>query len=282
MIPAEFLVVFFGLVAAICWGAGDFSGGFASKRANVYSVVLITQTVGVFLLAASAYLMAEEMPPLGSMIWGAIAGVFISIGLLALYHGLSQGRMGFVAPISAVIAAIVPVIYGSFYEGLPAVHQMIGFGFALVAVWLIAGGGDGNSKIKRTDLVLPLIAGMGFGLFFITIDKVSDTAVFWPLTAARIAAVIALIIFIALNKQVYLPPKKVLPVIIIAGIFDTGGNTFFALASQAGRLDIASIITSLYPAGTVLLAWIMLKEKLSFKQWIGVAVAMLAIVFISA
>ncbi|MDY0387582.1 MAG: DMT family transporter [Methanolobus sp.] len=281
MIPAEFLVVFFGLVAAICWGAGDFSGGFASKRANVYSVVLITQIVGVFLLATSAYLMAEEMPSLGSMIWGAIAGVFISIGLLALYRGLSQGRMGFVAPISAVIAATVPAIYGSFYEGLPAVHQMVGFAFALVAVWLIAGGGDENREIKRTDLVLPLIAGMGFGLFFISIDKASDTAVFWPLTAARIAAVIALIIFIASSKQVYLPPKNVLPVIIIAGIFDTGGNTFFALASQAGRLDIASIITSLYPAGTVLLAWIILKEKLSLKQWIGVAVAMLAIVFIS-
>ncbi|WP_135611792.1 DMT family transporter [Methanococcoides sp. AM1] len=282
MIPAEFLVVFFGLMAAISWGAGDFSGGFASKRANVYSVVLITQAVGVFLLAASAYLMAEKMPPLGGMLWGAVAGVFISIGLLALYRGLSQGRMGFVAPISAVVAASVPVIYGAFYEGLPAVHQMIGFAFAFVAVWLIAGGGDESSKIERTDLILPLIAGTGFGLFFISIDRVSDTAVLWPLTAARIAAVITLIIFIALSKQVYLPPKNVLPVIIIAGVFDTGGNTFFALASQAGRLDIASITSSLYPAGTVLLAWLILKEKLSLKQWIGVAAALVAIVFISA
>jgi drug/metabolite transporter (DMT)-like permease len=282
MIPAEFLVVFFGLIAAISWGAGDFSGGFASKRANVYSVVLITQLVGVFLLAASAHLMKEEMPPFGGMLWGAVAGIFISIGLLALYRGLSQGRMGFVAPISAVVAATVPVIYGSFYEGLPAVHQMVGFALALVAVWLIAGGEDKNSKIERTDLILPLIAGMGFGLFFISIDKVSDTAVFWPLTAARIAAVVTLIVFIALSKQVYLPPKNVLPVIIVAGIFDTGGNTFFALASQAGRLDIASILSSLYPAGTVLLAWLILKERMSLKQWIGVATAMIAIVFISA
>jgi drug/metabolite transporter (DMT)-like permease len=106
--------------------------------------------------------------------------------------------------------------------------------------------------------------------------------VFWPLTAARIAAVVTLIVFIALSKQVYLPPKNVLPVIIVAGIFDTGGNTFFALASQAGRLDIASILSSLYPAGTVLLAWLILKERMSLKQWIGVATAMIAIVFISA
>ncbi|WP_440951912.1 EamA family transporter [Methanococcoides sp. FTZ1] len=282
MIPAEFLVVFFGLMAAISWGAGDFSGGFASKRANVYSVVLITQAVGVFLLAASAHLMGEVMPPVNGMIWGAIAGVFISIGLLALYRGLSQGRMGLVAPTSAVVAAAVPVIYGAFYEGLPAVHQMIGFAFALVAVWLIAGGGDESSKIERSDLILPLIAGTGFGLFFISIDKVSDTAVLWPLTAARIAAVITLLVFIAYSRQIYVPSKNVFPVILLAGIFDTGGNTFFALASQAGRLDIASITSSLYPAGTVLLAWIILKEKLSSKQWMGVAAALVAIVFISS
>jgi drug/metabolite transporter (DMT)-like permease len=282
MIPVEFLVVFFGLMSAMCWGAGDFSGGFASKRANVYSVVLITQIVGIFLLAFSAHLIAEEMPPFGGMVWGVVAGVFIGIGLLALYRGLSQGNMGFVAPISAIVAASVPVIYGTFYEGLPAIHQMVGFAFALVAVWLIAGGGDGNSKIERTDLILPLIAGMGFGLFFISIDKVSDTAILWPLTAARIAAAITLIIFIALKKQVYIPPKSVLPIIVIAGIFDTGGNTFFAFASQAGRLDIASITSSLYPAGTVLLAWFILKEKLSSKQWLGLAAALIAIIFISA
>jgi drug/metabolite transporter (DMT)-like permease len=282
MIPTEFLVVFFGLMAAVSWGAGDFSGGFASKRANVYSVVLITQTVGVFLLAASAHMMAEEMPPFGSMVWGAVAGVFISIGLLSLYRGLSQGNMGLVAPVSAVVAASVPVIYSAFYEGLPAVHQMVGFAFAFIAVWLIAGGADESINIERTDLILPLIAGMGFGLFFISIDRVSDTAVLWPLTAARIAAVITLIIFIALSRQVYVPSKNVLPVILIAGIFDTGGNTFFALASQAGRLDIASITSSLYPAGTVLLAWLVLKEKLSLKQWMGVAAALVAIVFISA
>lgn len=282
MIPAEFLVVFFGLIAAISWGAGDFSGGFASKRANVYIVVLITQAIGVFLLAASAHIIAEEMPPLGGMIWGAVAGVFISIGLLALYRGLSQGRMGLVAPTSAVVAACVPVIYGAFYEGVPATLQIIGFAFALMGVWLIAGGGDESTKIERSDLVLPLIAGAGFGLFFISIDKVSDTAVLWPLTAARVAAVITLLIFIAYSRQIYVPSKNALPAIVLAGIFDTGGNTFFALASQAGRLDIASVTSSLYPAGTVLLAWIILKEKLSPKQWVGVAAAMVAIVFISA
>ncbi|WP_370574423.1 EamA family transporter [Methanomethylovorans sp.] len=280
MIPAEFLVVFFGLISAASWGAGDFSGGFASKKANVYSVVLITQAVGVFLLAGSAWVLEEQMPPLNSMVWGVLAGIFISIALLALYRGLSLGKMGFVAPVSAVMAASVPVVYGAFYEGLPAVHQMAGFAIALIAVWLIAGDSHGV-KLQRKDLYLPFVAGAGFGLFFVTIDLVSETAVLWPLTAARIAAVGVMLVFAALSGPMEMPSRSVLPVILLAGIFDTGGNTFYALASQAGRLDIASITSSLYPAGTVLLAWFILKEKLAPRQWLGVASALVAIVMIS-
>lgn len=280
MIPAEFLVVFFGLISAASWGAGDFSGGFASKKANVYAVVLITQAVGVFLLAGSAYIIGETFPPFDGIIWGILAGIFISIALLSLYKGLSLGKMGFVAPVSAVVAAGVPVIYAAIFEGLPQVHKLLGFVVALIAVWLIASDSEGIT-VQKKDLYLPLTAGMGFGLFFITIDLVSETAVLWPLTAARIAAVGVLLVFIALSGPVEMPGRSVLPVILVAGIFDTGGNTFYALASQAGRLDIASITSSLYPAGTVLLAWFILKEKLAQKQWMGVAAALVAIVLIS-
>jgi len=280
MIPAEFLVVFFGLISAASWGAGDFSGGFASKKANVYAVVLITQAVGVFLLAGSAYMLDEKMPPFEGMVWGVLAGIFISIALLSLYKGLSLGKMGFVAPVSAVVAAGVPVIYAAIYEGLPEIHKLLGFIIALMAVWLIASDSEGI-KVQKKDLYLPLTAGMGFGLFFITIDLVSETAVLWPLTAARVAAVGVLLVFIALSGPVEMPGRSVLPVILVAGIFDTGGNTFYALASQAGRLDIASITSSLYPAGTVLLAWLILKENLAPKQWMGVAAALVAIVLIS-
>ncbi len=282
MIPTEFLVVFFGLLAAVSWGAGDFSGGFASKKANVFIVVLIVQTVGVFLLAASAHLTGEQVPSSIGMVWGVVAGVFIGIALLALYHGLSQGKMGFIAPISAVVAASVPVVYGAFYEGLPAMYQMTGFVFALAAVWLIAGGNKGMGKIQLYDLRLPLIAGMGFGFFFISIDHVSDTAVFWPLAAARAAAVLMIFGFVLFKGSFSTPSKRIMPIIILAGILDTGGNTFFALASQAGRLDIASITSSLYPAGTVLLAWLILKEKMAVRQWIGVLLALLAIILISS
>ncbi len=280
VMSAELMVIFFGLLAAASWGAGDFTGGFASRKANVYNVVLIVQTVGVFLLAGSAYLLGEQIPPINGMIWGVLAGIFISIALIALYKGLSEGKMGFVAPLSAVVAASIPVLYSAVYEGLPGLSQLAGFCFALVAVWLIAGG-DNENTISRRDFLLPLLSGTGFGLFFISIDHVSETAVLWPLTAARIAAVLMLLLFVSLKGGICFPSRNVLPVVFIAGVFDTGGNTFFAVASQFGRLDIASITSSLYPAGTVLLAWFILKEKMSSVQWIGICFALISVMLIS-
>ncbi|WP_135612618.1 DMT family transporter [Methanococcoides sp. AM1] len=287
MIPTEFLVVIFGLLAAASWGASDFSGGFASKKANVYGVVLIVQIVGLILLVGSAFLLQEQMPPNEGIIWGILAGLFISAGLIALYRALSEGKMGFVAPLSAVVTAAIPVIYGAFHEGIPSIYQMIGFVFAVVAVWLIASG-DLETKIERRDFILPLIAGTLFGLFFISIDRFSETAVLWPLAVASITAILIILGFVIFKRSVtatswnILPKRNVMPIIILSGIFNTGGNAFFALASQAGRLDIASITSSLYPAGTVLLAWMILKENMSSKQWIGVLSALVALILISA
>lgn len=280
MISADLLVVFFGLLSAISWGAGDFSGGFASKKANVYSVVLFTQVVGVFLLAGSAYLLKEQFPSSNDIFWGVLGGVFISIALLALYKGLSGGSMGFVAPISAVVAASVPVIFSSLYEGLPKLHQTFGFVFALSAVWLIASDSK-YTKIQKKDIYLPFIAGIGFGLFFVSMDRVSEMSVLWSLTASRIASVGVVLLFIIVSGSFTMPPRGVFPTILIAGIFDTGGNTFYTLASQVGRLDIASVTSSLYPAVTVLLAWMFLRERLAQKQWVGVFFALIAVVLIS-
>lgn len=280
MISADLLVVFFGLLSAISWGAGDFSGGFASKKANVYSVVLFTQVVGVFLLAGSAYLLKEQFPSSNDIFWGVLGGVFISIALLALYKGLSGGSMGFVAPISAVVAASVPVIFSSLYEGLPKIHQTFGFVFALSAVWLIASDSK-YTQIQKKDIYLPFIAGIGFGLFFVSMDRVSEMSVLWSLTASRIASVGVVLLFIIVSGSFTMPPRGVFPTILIAGIFDTGGNTFYTLASQVGRLDIASVTSSLYPAVTVLLAWMFLRERLAQKQWVGVFFALIAVVLIS-
>ncbi|NYT19813.1 MAG: DMT family transporter [Methanosarcinales archaeon] len=280
MISPEVLVVFFSLAAAATWGAADFGGGFATKRASVYSVVIITQAVGLFLLPFLALYFSEEFPPMNGMFWGFVAGVAGSLGLLALYHALSIGKMGVAAPVSAVVTVALPVVYGAFNEGLPAGHQIAGFVIGIGAMWLISSTGE-KGELKKQDLIYPLLAGVGFGLFFISVDLFSESAVFWPLTVAKISAVVVILGFALLRKSASVPSKDVLPLIILAGFFDTVGNLFFALASQAGRLDIATVIASLYPGSTVLLAWLLLKERMSSMQWVGVVLALAAIVLIS-
>ncbi|WP_236622742.1 EamA/RhaT family transporter [Methanococcoides methylutens] len=230
MISPEILVVFFSLAAAATWGAADFGGGFATKRASVYSVVIITQAVGLVLLPFLALFFSEEFPPMNGMFWGFVAGVAGSFGLLALYHALSMGKMGVAAPVSAVVTVALPVIYGAINEGLPAGHQIAGFVLAIAAMWLIGSTGE-KGEVKRQDLFYPLLAGVGFGIFFISVDLFSESAVFWPLTVAKISAVVVILGFAMLRKSATLPSKAVLPLIILAGILDAAGNLFFALAS---------------------------------------------------
>jgi drug/metabolite transporter (DMT)-like permease len=281
MINSELLAVFYSLASAISWGTGDFSGGVATKRTNLYGVVIGSQALGGLFLVLIAFGVAEPWPGWLDLVYGATAGISGVLGLLALYRGLAEGRMGVVAPVAAVVTAIVPVFVGFFMEGLPASQQLLGLGVALVAVWLISGAGA-QLRISTQELRLPLMAGLGFGLFFILIDRVSVGAVFWPLVAARLASVsmLAVLMRVRLQSQAWPAPKHVL-LIGLAGLFDAGGNAFFALATQAGRLDIAAVLSSLYPASTVMLAWLILKERLTLPQWLGVGAALAAVVLIA-
>jgi drug/metabolite transporter (DMT)-like permease len=277
---SQLSAVLFGLASAATWGAGDFSGGLATKRNSTYVVVVVSQLIGLALLLALALLFAEPLPPPDGLLFGALAGLSGGIALAALYQGLAGGHMGVVAPITAVIAAAVPVLFGFFVEGLPSPRQLVGFLIAFLAVWLIARSADG-AKIDRRDLSLALIAGLGFGLFFILIDRAGDTAIFWPLAAARLASITLLTITALLLGRWASPGIAQLPLIALAGIMDAAGNAFFILAAQGGRLDIAAILSSFYPAMTVLLAWLILGERLTLPQWFGIILAVVAVILIA-
>jgi len=277
---SSFSTILLGLASALFWGAGDFSGGLATKRTSAYTVVALSQFVSLVLLILSAFLIPEGNLTVQDMLLGGVAGLCGALGLVALYSGLARGPMGVVAPVTAVVAAIVPVGVSIFFEGLPEVQQIVGFGIALVAVWLISQTGN-DTKISFRDLELPILAGIGFGLFFILIDRVSDNAILWPLVSARIASIGLVVIIALLKRQIEAPALQLLPLIALAGIFDTGGNVFYALATRIGRLDISAILSSLYPAATVMLAWIILKERLTLRQWIGVVLVLLAVVLIA-
>lgn len=285
----ELTAVFFGLAAAASWGAGDFSGGMATKRSHVYLVVLLSHIVGLAGLLLLVFLFRESFPTWHDLFIGAAAGIAGALGVLALYTGLAQGRMGVVAPLTAVITGIIPVLFGLFLEGLPRLHQLAGFALALLAVWLISNeNGDSPTGLRWTDLRLPVVAGIGFGLFFILIDRVSDNAILWPLVGARAASIIMMTVLVLTARQWERPALRLsklllaqLTWITLAGVFDAVGNAFFALATSLGRLDVATILSSLYPATTVLLARFILNERLSRRQGVGVAVALAAVILIA-
>jgi drug/metabolite transporter (DMT)-like permease len=280
MIGSGISVILLGLASALSWGTGDFSGGLASKRTSAYSVVMLSQFVSLLLLILIALIIPEGTNTTQDMVIGGFAGVCGAAGLVALYSGLARRPMGVVAPVTAVAAAIVPVIFSILNEGLPAIEVFVGFIIAFIAVWLISQGGQ-EAKIHLSDLRLPIFAGFGFGIFFILIDQVSSNAILWPLVSARSASILVVFIVGMLSRNIELPVPTRLPIIALTGIFDTGGNIFFALATRVGRLDISAILGSLYPAATVVLAWIILNERLVMRQWIGILLALVAVILIA-
>lgn len=280
MIGPEATAIVCGLASALAWGAGDFAGGFTSRRGNALTVVLFSQLIGGSLLVCLSAAFARSMPPASHLLFGGLAGIFGVIGLSGLYKGLALGRMGLVAPLSAVVTALVPVVFSLLVEGFPGSLRMTGFGVAIAAVWFLSYSG-GHFKIERGELRLSIQAGLGFGLFFIFMDQASDQAVLWPLVAARGAAIAVMFVILAASRQLAPPSRGQIPFIALAGILDTIGNAAFGMAAHLGRLDIAAILASLYPASTVLLAWLVLQERLGPRQWVGVATSGVALVLIS-
>src|SRR6266571_8991246 len=234
-----FATVIFGLAASLCWGSGDFSGGLASRRANASSVVTVAYAVGFVLLVALALIWRESFPSPLDMVWGGLAGLAGATGLISFYSALSIGRMGIAAPVSAVLTATLPVLFSAFTEGLPSLLQLGGFVLALLAIGLISH--PERAKGRPEGIGLALLAGCGFGCFFILISRVSHTATFWPLAVARFSSVLFLLIVVRIRQQPVLPKMTVAPLVLLAGVLDAMGNAFFILAAHSGRLDVAAV-----------------------------------------
>jgi len=276
----ETLATAYGLASALSWGASDFSGGYATRRTDVLGVVFRSQFIGGALLLVLALASSSPVPPLRDFLFGGLAGLFGVLGLVALYMGLARGRMGIVAPVSALVTAFIPIIFSLFNEGLPPVPTLVGFGFALAAVWFLSSTKTG-SGFSFEETLLPLLAGTGFGLFFILIDQATSVSALWPLVGSRTASLCLVGTYLLFSSGRTGPERRDLPFIFLAGVFDALGNLFFALATNLGRLDVSAVLASLYPAGTVLLAWVILKVRLQKGQWLGVFCAALGLVLIS-
>ncbi len=276
---SAFATVIFGLAASLCWGSGDFNGGLASRRANASTVVIAAYAAGFVLLVVLALLWRESFPAQLDIVWGGVAGLAGAIGLISFYSALSIGRMGIAAPISAVLTAGLPVLFSAFTEGLPSLLQLGGFVLALLAIALISR--PERSKGRPEGIGLALLAGIGFGCFFILISRVNSAETFWPLAVARFTSVLFLLIVVRLRQQPTLPGMSVAPLILLAGVLDAFGNVFFVLATHSGRLDVAAVLSSLYPAATVILAALFLRERVTRIQAVGILLALIAVPMIS-
>ncbi len=267
------------LLAATAWGGGDFSGGLATKQANVFRVVAVAHGAGLVATLAMALLTGEPIPPAAALWWGAFAGFIGAFGIAALYRALAVGRMGVVAPVAAVVTGVLPVVLGIYSDGLPDRLQLGGFALALVSIWLVAGPNEFANSGRGTGLAA--VAGVMFGLFLIAGKQAGHHAIFWPLVAARLVSTSLMMTVVLFLPRDPRPLRRVLWAVLLSGLLDSGGNALFIAATRHGRLDVAAVLSSLYPASTVILARVLLKEHIAKWQGVGIVCALVAVALIS-
>lgn len=276
------LSILFGAVSAISWGAGDFTGGLASRRSGPYRAVLYGEAFGLLLLCGATFYFHETIPSWDNLALSAAGGLAGCFGLLILYYAMSHGQMSIAAPVSALLTAALPVAVGALIEGLPSATKLIGFAVALAAVWMVAQEEGEKSHLTRlSDLRLPLVAGLCFGLYFILIHQGTRQSLLWPMIVSRGMGTLIVVIFMLARRESWRLERSVWPLIALNGILDVGGNAFYILAGQVGRLDVAAVLSSLYPGATVILAWLILKERISAIQKFGILAALTAIVLMT-
>ena len=277
--------VIFGLAASAIWGAADFSGGLATKRAAPAFVVTIAHALSLAILLGID-VTRHDSPP-AHILLSLLAGASGSIGLMALYAALSLGSMGLAAAISGLVTASVPVLFSYLLEGRAGAAKLIGFAIAALAIWLIAYTPGGRAHPR--GLGLAVLSGLGCGGALVLLHLAAVGNVLWALTLMRaagvvIAAATGLALWFrgrALPAREPFPWRSVLLLAALAGLFDTTGNLFYVFASFAGRLDVAAVLSSLYPAATMALAAWLLKERATRSQMAGIVLALVAVVLIS-
>ncbi len=318
--PTE-LTAGLSLLSAAIWGTSDFVGGVAAQRIRSSVVVAISHCLSLLILVAIALLAHSALPGKVSAGYGLLSGLACGTGVMVLYKALALGSMGVTAAVSGVLAALLPVLFAFATEGLPHPRQWIGFAVAAAAIWMIAAapGSTAGSAARSSaqGLILGVMAGISFGFLFILLKLAGRGGVLWPLACSRVtSASLAIVVSVmAAGRTSGFKPTHAAPPIApgaafpiqapdlerslantarsgmswavlglaaMAGVFDASGNSFYTLATRTGRLDIAAVLSSLYPASTILLAAVFLKERTTRSQAFGMVLALVAVVLISA
>jgi drug/metabolite transporter (DMT)-like permease len=271
------------LGSAAFYGAGDFTGGLTTRRASIIPVVLLSQGAGLVLLALLLPVLPHASPARVDFLWGAAAGLSSGVGIALLYRALAIGTMSVVSPVTAVCSVAIPVFYSLLRGERPPLIALWGIALGVVSIVLVskqqataADSGPG----RHTGVGTALASGVAIGIFFITFAQSGPGSGLWPLLAARLVSV-SLFSGIALAaRQSLRMAGPVLRLVILAGILDMAANALYVLAARNGPLSIVVTLSSLYPASTVLLARMVLKERLNAWQVGGVVAALAAVLLI--
>jgi drug/metabolite transporter (DMT)-like permease len=273
-------------MSAASWGGSDFVGGVGARRAPAMLVVASGHIFSLIVLLALCLAIRVALPGSHYLFWAALGGFEGSLALAIFYRALAMGAMGLTAALTGLLTALVPVLFSMFHEGLPAPLTAAGLALGLVAIWLIThtreteDSGAKAASAPPAALMLGALAGIGFGTQLILFKFASPGGMMWVMTSARAAGVVAMLLFL-----VFMPPKAPWRGFwltgIAAGALDTVGNLFYLQATRFGRLDVAALICSLYPAGTIVLAALVLREWPTRRQIAGMALALGAVLLLS-
>jgi drug/metabolite transporter (DMT)-like permease len=228
---------------------------------------------------SSAWLTGEMLPSLASCGWAMLAGVAGVLGLGALYTGLATGSAAIVSPTAGVLGAAIPVVFSAFFEGMPPVARLVGLCLGVAGIWLVSITGEGEAHLRRRDLTLALLAGISFAAFFILLGQIPQGSLFYPLTIAKVISVLTAILILGVGRKRIIPQAD--PILLLAGVLEAGGNWGYLLARQLTRLDVAVVISSMYPAITVFLAWLITHQHISRVQGAGMVLCLLAVALIA-
>jgi drug/metabolite transporter (DMT)-like permease len=276
---AQLAPTLFALLATFSWGVSDFVGGFASKRTNAFLVTSFTHMSGATLMLGLALALGSPFPSQHAVVWAMAAGLVGGLSLAIFYRALAVGKMGLTAPVAALLGAGIPTLVGIYRQGTPGVVRIAGFVLAGIGIWLVSRseGQEGHTN----GLGLAVLAGIGFAGFFLCMKQAGDISPLWGAGLSRSMSLVATSIVVLVARQRSPLARAGIGFGLLAGVVDSTGTAVYVRASQLGRLDSAVVISSLYPAITVLLARVLLGEHFTRWKMVGLVAALAAVPMIA-
>jgi drug/metabolite transporter (DMT)-like permease len=282
----QFAPAAYAVTAVFFWGASDFAGGYASRRANAFVLTAFSHLCALVWMTVIAFGSQAALPDRASMLWAILAGAIGGFSLAIFYGALAAGQMGLSAPIAALLGAAIPTMVDIALQGAPSRWSLIGFALAIIAIWLISRP-DAAAKNDATPdkgppkgVTAAALAGVGFAGFYLCIHQATGSPI-WGAAITRIGSLTATAVAVVAIRAPMKLDRRALSLGLFAGMFDVTGTAFFIFSSEHGRLDEAVVITSLYPAVTVLLARLVLKEHFSRWKVVGLLAALAAVPLIA-